>query len=448
MKEILDNGYIKLIPSDWRFSSAIVGIKRFFDVLNLDGYSFDEEEFTYNPEYLTEDNLAKFIDKWYGTKLKYNKALEILENNDDFDENHIKEVNTLLTQNKILKDIFSAHKFNRINKEEIIALITENKKEFAINLFLNMETMYKKYCNQSSFMKNDVGICRLAGYYEDLQQKSKKISWQFDKTTFCYTDCIEFDFIPFGFSYGINSCFINANYDLNKLFKVNDDMIRNFSDNDNPNMSEIISSITDLIAYDCEIIVNANKGYFESMFLNLSVLKKIDKSKEYINKLGFIKQNNEWVDIKEIAYDSIINSINLDRIICVLFKNMKKEKEKLTMPSPYIKNLIYINLIIKERYDNMEEKIKKVKISAYHVTQNMKNKNQINGFKQKLISAMTYDDKDAVLKILTKLASASNTNLYFIYDVIADYDNNKDLVYAFINALNCDSNNENKKESE
>lgn len=441
MKEILDNGYIKLIPSDWRYASAIVGLKRFFDTLDLKGYTFTSEEFIYNPEFLTEDNFAEFIDTWYGTKLKYNEALAILQSNDEFDNEKIKSINNLLNQNKILKDIFSINKFDGNNKSQIIDLIRENKNQFAINLFINMKTMYQKYCNKSSFMKEDVGICRLVGYYEDLGKKSKHVCWLFDKSTFTYEDCIEFDFVPFGFSYGLNSCFINCNYDLNSLFKVNDDLKRNMNDKNNPDFADIISSITDLIEYNCEVIINKytsssdgtieNSGYYETIFFLPKTVKKIEESKQYLEKLNFVKRKDEFINIKEMAYEYIVNSINLDRIIISLFKIDKT--------SFYIDNLIKINLIINERNNEMDEKIKKVKASAYYVKQQLK-KNQVNAFKQKLISAVTYDDKDSVFAILTKLSDTSGVSLNFIYDILSDYNKNKNLVYSFINALSSDDN--------
>ena len=437
MKEVLDNGFIKLLASDWRYASAIVGLKRFFDTLNIkEGYSYNEDEFIYNPQFLTKSNFAQFIDLWYGTKLKYNEALSLLERNDSFEAETIKNINTLLTQNKVLKDIFGTHKFTGENVEEIKNLIEVNKEIFAINLFSNMKTMYSKYCNKNSLFNDDSGICRLVGYYEDLGKKQKQLCWFFDKTTYSYNDCIEFDFVPFGFSYGYNSCFINCNYDLNSLFKVNDDLKRSIGDKDKPNFADIISSITDLISYNCEIIVNKsysnpdgtidNVGYFSTMLFSNEIIEKIEESKPYLEKLNYIKQKNDFINIKELAYEYIANNMNLDRIIVNLFKIEKTNY--------YIDSLIKINLIINERNNDMEEKIKRVKACAYHVKQQLK-KNQVNSFKQKLISAVTYDDKDSVFAILTKLSDTSGVSLSFIYDILENYDDNKTLVYSFINAL-------------
>lgn len=442
MKQVLDDGRVKLIPSDWRYSSAILGLRRFHECLNITDYEMTSEYLVYNPINVTEENMAIFIDKWYGNFLNYNKALSIIEMNTEYNDEQIKEVNELLNKNIIIKNVFKGNKFDGTNGQKIVSMINENKKDFTLNLFINSLSMYRKYCNQSAFLQEDVNMCRLCGYYENYRLKTKQLSWNFDKESFVYEDCKEFDFVPFAFTYGYDSCFLNLNYDLFELEKENDILLEMSKEyfNRADNSAVYICKITDLIEYNCEVIFNGSdddNNYYKTIFFSKEIISLINEAKNDIEALGHVNINNEWIDLKAIAYNNVLNNTILDSLIVRLFKEDKFDY--------YIKRLININLIILRRYNTMKDSIKSAYASAKRINEVFSNKkNQLNSFKQKLISSLSYDDKDSVFNILTKLSDVSGVHISFIYDILENYEDNKSLVYTFVNTLN----NYNKDEKE
>ena len=65
--------------------------------------------------------------------------------------------------------------------------------------------------------------------------------------------------------------------------------------------------------------------------------------------------------------------------------------------------------------------------------------NKVNSYKQKLISAITFKDYDRFCEILLQLSSYSGVVFYFAYDLFQDFEENKNIAYTFINALNKDN---------
>ena len=61
--------------------------------------------------------------------------------------------------------------------------------------------------------------------------------------------------------------------------------------------------------------------------------------------------------------------------------------------------------------------------------------NKIDSYRQKLTSAVIFRDYDRACQILLQLANYSNVEFGFVYDLFDNFENNKDLVYTFINAL-------------
>ena len=63
-------------------------------------------------------------------------------------------------------------------------------------------------------------------------------------------------------------------------------------------------------------------------------------------------------------------------------------------------------------------------------------KNKINSYRQKLISALCFNDQDKFYDILMNMAAYLDMSFDFAYDLFDDFDKNKNVAYAFINALN------------
>lgn len=90
----------------------------------------------------------------------------------------------------------------------------------------------------------------------------------------------------------------------------------------------------------------------------------------------------------------------------------------------------------------MTKNMKSAYASAKRVSEKLE-ENKLNSYKQKLISAVTFKNKDRFCEILLQLSSFSGVVFDFAYDLFEDFENNKNLAYTFINALNKDGNKEN-----
>ena len=131
----------------------------------------------------------------------------------------------------------------------------------------------------------------------------------------------------------------------------------------------------------------------------------------------------------------ILNGIRMDLIIELLFKSKNNH-------SYNIKTLITINNLIYEGGSEMTKKMKSAYASAKRVSEKLE-ENKLNSYKQKLISAVTFKNKDRFCEILLQLSSFSGVVFDFAYDLFDDFENNKNLAYTFINSLNKEGNKEN-----
>ena len=80
MKTILENNTdfnVKLEPSDWRFSAAIVGLLEYFEYIDTleTSYKVEDEYILYNSELITKENYLKFVEKKYGENLHHKYVL-------------------------------------------------------------------------------------------------------------------------------------------------------------------------------------------------------------------------------------------------------------------------------------------------------------------------------------------------------------------------------------
>ena len=73
--------------------------------------------------------------------------------------------------------------------------------------------------------------------------------------------------------------------------------------------------------------------------------------------------------------------------------------------------------------------------------------NKIKSYRDKLTSAMSLGNKQKILEILTHISNFTNIQIGIIYDLIEDFDKNKNLVYTFIMSLEKENKEENKGES-
>ena len=454
MKTILENNTdfnVKLEPSDWRFSAAIVGLLEYFEYIDTleTSYKVEDEYILYNSELITKENYLKFVEKKYGENL-HHKYVELnLEHyNQDNNENDntyiIKSINEKLSGNTIMKKIFKKIKFDGTNRDEILSLVNKHREELILETFRNKSDMYKNYCNTNQLFNENQKYCRLVGYYIDAPKKGKSTGFGFNMSSFVGQDIQEFDFIPFAFINDRESLFINDNYEINRLTsakqvfqeKIKADIenleLENKYRGIKYSLFKGIRESSDFIEYDVEVIVkDRDKDYFETLYIrkqSIDILKKINERKIDYNSLCFSYKINDnyYIDIYKKVMECILNNTLLDDVIDLL---LKEKKNYYT-----VYQLININDLIRGE-KIMDDKIRKIIHACANEVRNKIPENKLESYRQKLTSSIIYKDYDRVCQILLQLSGYSDVYFSFADELFMDFEKNKDIAYTFINAL-------------
>ena len=441
-----------LEPFDWRYSAAIVGLRKYLEWLGVEesDLTITEESLEYNKKYFNRREFLKFAEFYFKNEMHHIAIEEILEEENP-SETQIAYVNEKMKANKILKDLFKKIKFDGQNQAEIKKIINENREEIIYKTFQNKSNLYKNYCNPNQLFKDRQECCRLNGYYVDMPKKGKSISYAFDKLNYVGNDIPEFDFIPFAFSGGREKFFINDNFNLNYLQKTNDRWAYNVKlqkadskMNTKKIFVDCIIRSYDLLKSDIEIIVkNPEHEYFETLYLRKESLRILKNMKPYYKVFGFDKECQ--LDILNEVFNSVINFTLLDDTINELLKKSKDGKK-----SYVISKLLKINIEIKKGAESMEEMKKSMKI-AYACAKQIVHKRdgnklrisetKLKSYCTKLTNAIILDDYDQFQKILINLSNYAEVPLGFAYDLFEDFEKNKEIAYTFVNGLNRYENN-------
>lgn len=454
MKTILENNTyfnVKLEPSDWRFSAAIVGILEYFEYIDPleTSYKVEDEYILYNSELITKENYLKFVEKKYGENLHHRYVELNLEHyNQDNNENDntyiIKSINEKLSGNTIMKKVFKKIKFDGTNRDEILSLVNKHREELILETFRNKSDMYKNYCNTNQLFNENQKYCRLVGYYIDAPKKGKSTGFGFNMSSFVGQDIQEFDFIPFAFINDRESLFINDNYEINRLTsakqvfqeKIKADIenleLENKYRGIKYSLFKGIIESSDFIEYDVEVIVkDRDKDYFETLYIrkqSIDILKKINERKIDYNSLCFSYKINDnyYIDIYKKVMECILNNTLLDEVIDLL---LKEKKNYYT-----VYQLININDLIRGE-KIMDDKIRKIIHACANEVRNKIPENKLESYRQKLTSSIIFKDYDRVCQILLQLSGYSDVYFSFADELFMDFEKNKDIAYTFINAL-------------
>ena len=454
MKTILENNTdfnVKLEPSDWRFSAAIVGLLEYFEYIDTleTSYKVEDEYILYNSELITKENYLKFVEKKYGENLHHRYVELNLEHyNQDNNENDntyiIKSINEKLSGNTIMKKIFKKIKFDGTNRDEILSLVNKHREELILETFRNKSDMYKNYCNTNQLFNENQKYCRLVGYYIDAPKKGKSTGFGFNMSSFVGQDIQEFDFIPFAFINDRESLFINDNYEINRLTsakqvfqeKIKADIenleLENKYRGIKYSLFKGIIESSDFIEYDVEVIVkDRDKDYFETLYIrkqSIDILKKINERKIDYNSLCFSYKINDnyYIDIYKKVMECILNNTLLDDVIDLL---LKEKKNYYT-----VYQLININDLIRGE-KIMDDKIRKIIHACANEVRNKIPENKLESYRQKLTSSIIFKDYDRVCQILLQLSGYSDVYFSFADELFMDFEKNKDIAYTFINAL-------------
>ncbi len=437
----------KMESSDWRFSAAIIGLMQYFDYHDIE-YDIDDDYILYNSSDITEEKYLEFVEYKYAEEL-HHKTIEIILSNEEISDEQIKLVNDKLKANNILKKVFSDVKFDNSNKEIILDVISENRYELIKETYRNKNNLYKNYANTNLLFKKPNDYCRLVGYYIDSGKKGKSTGFKFNTNSFVATDVEEFDFIPFSFGTTRESFFINDNYTIKRLKVSNEILSRRIAKDSEENsgkkdsrqaLFKSIIETADFINRDVEVIVkDSSKEYFETLYISkksIDIFKKFKVKKIEYSSFCFSYKITEkyYINIQKEVTDSILNNVLLDKLIELFLK--KKDWGSL------VSSLIKINTLIRSD-ETMEDRLKGAYACAKKVAKSLET-NKLESYRQKLTSSIIFKDYDRALQILLQLSNYSKIEFGFVYDLYDDFEENKDLIYTFTNALT-KNNTENNK---
>lgn len=448
-----------LEPFDWRYSAAIVGLRKYLEWLGVDeepNLIITEDTLEYNKKYLDKEDFLKFAEYYFKDDMHHIEIENKLKEKNPT-EDQINIVNEKMKANTILKNKFKKIKFDGHNQDEIQNIIDQNREEIICETFRNKNNLYKNYCNPNQLFKDKQECCRLNGYYIDMPKKGKSISYAFDKSNYVGNDIPEFDFIPFAFSGCREKFFINDNVDLNRLQKTNNQWTRTVKlqmeeakqKNERVNTKRIfidcLIEAKDFLQSDIEIIVKKpERAYFETLYLRKESLEILKNMKSYYKAFCFsIKISDDyWINILNEVFDAVVNFTLLDNLINKLLKDSREEGN-----SYVISKLLKVNVEIKKGDEKMKNTMKAAFACAKQIVDKKDgNKPRVSDTKlksycTKLINAIILDDYDQFQKILINLSNYAEVPCGFAYDLFEDFEGNKEIAYTFVNSLNRYKNN-------
>lgn len=448
-----------LEPFDWRYSAAIVGLRKYLEWLGVDeepNLIITEDTLEYNKKYLDKEDFLKFAEYYFKDDMHHIEIENKLKEKNPT-EDQINIVNEKMKANTILKNKFKKIKFDGHNQDEIQNIIDQNREEIICETFRNKNNLYKNYCNPNQLFKDKQECCRLNGYYIDMPKKGKSISYAFDKSNYVGNDIPEFDFIPFAFSGCREKFFINDNVDLNRLQKTNNQWTRTVKSqmeeakqkNERVNTKRIfidcLIEAKDFLQSDIEIIVKkSERAYFETLYLRKESLEILKNMKSYYKAFCFsIKISDDyWINILNEVFDAVVNFTLLDDLINKLLKDSREGGN-----SYVISKLLKVNVEIKKGDEKMKNTMKAAFACAKQIVDKKDgNKPRVSDTKlksycTKLINAIILDDYDQFQKILINLSNYAEVPCGFAYDLFEDFEGNKEIAYTFVNSLNRYKNN-------
>ena len=459
-----------IFPTDWRYSASLLGLKKY-----LDYYDFEYEKYTvgynsefiqkkddlmgmegilYNKEDITEEKDLLYAETNWNIDFQHIRIEEKLKQ-DDFNDDEIKEINSLLNgseSNTILKKLFKDVRFDGKNKIHISEMIRENRLDIIRETYRNKLFMYKNFANKSLLFTSSNDHCRLVGYNIDENRKSKSVSYFFTKKTFVQNDCLEFDFIPFAFSKTRDAIFINNNYSVDLLEQTFNELNQSLDKISNFKNSNMMTSLLKMLAkssgfikYDVEVIMkNQGKDYFENVYLrenSISAMARIENKIDLMN-FKYELSKDYWFDLQEEITNICLNNLKFDGLIEFMFKIRDQDNVNKSYVKKIIDYLIEFNFYMKgeEKMDKIQnceilrEDIEKAKKCAFLVAKTLP-ENKVKSYRQKLISALVFHDYDRVCEILLQLSGFSDISMPFAYKIYENPANAKNLAFAFANGL-------------
>ena len=428
-----------LEPFDWRYSAAIVGLRKYLEWLGVDeepNLIITEDTLEYNKKYLDKEDFLKFAEYYFKDDMHHIEIENKLKEKNPT-EDQINIVNEKMKANTILKNKFKKIKFDGHNQDEIQNIIDQNREEIICETFRNKNNLYKNYCNPNQLFKDKQECCRLNGYYIDMPKKGKSISYAFDKSNYVGNDIPEFDFIPFAFCGERESLFINDNYSVKQLIDTNQQLIDKLREEKEKKTDKyqtarkiLFKSIQEssaFIDYDVEVITkNRNRDFFETLYIrkrSIDILSELEVYEPFCFSVQLGKEY--YLDVQKEVMDCILNLKDADELIEFF---LKRDSEYL------VSLLIKLNLLIKERGKNMTKGMTVAYACAKKVAERLP-ENKRKSYRQRLTSSLALKDYSAFLDILAQLSNYTDIQFDFVYDLFENFEDNKELAYTFANAM-------------
>ena len=463
-----------LLPTEWRYSAAIVGLIRFFDFIEetegkkLYTYTNDEDKnryavysdicgyiqgILYNSTDLTEERYLLFCENWYGREFQHRNIEWLLTRIKEFSQDNINDINSYLngtSSNTVMKKVFKGIKFDGTNTDTILNLIDEHRLELIKETFRYKTTMYRNFANTNKLMSDTNPHCRLLSYDLDENRKSKAASYYFDTSTFIASDIYEFDFIPFAFTYTKIGFFVNSNTSIEALVKCNNQLkekmdveeqiINNrvIRDGDQTKLIKAMLHSDDFLNCDVEIICkDREQESFDTMLIRKQALQRLkiiydNYNLRYVHKYNY----NYWLNVEEELIRCCLNYTYLDKLLEQLLLLSRMDTESRTIQ--IIQPLVQINMEWKGVNQTMQDTIERAKKVGYYIGKTIKEKNgenKVKSYKNKLINATVSHDRERVLEIMLQLSGYTDGEISTIYDILDNPDNWSDIAISFTNAM-------------
>lgn len=463
-----------LLPTEWRYSAAIVGLIRFFDFIEetegkkLYTYTNNEDKdryavysdicgyiqgILYNSTDLTEERYLLFCENWYDREFQHRNVEALLTHIQKFSQDNINDINSYLngtSSNTVMKKIFKGIKFDGTNTDTILNLIDEHRLEIIKETFRYKTTMYRNFANTNKLMSDTNPHCRLLSYDLDENRKSKAASYYFDTSTFIASDIYEFDFIPFAFTYTKIGFFVNSNTSIEALVKCNNQLkekmdveeqiINNrvICDGDQTKLIKAMLHSDDFLNCDVEIIFkDREQESFDTMLIRKQALQRLKKIYDNYNLRYVHKYNyNYWLNVEEELIRCCLNYTYLDKLLEQLLLLSRMDTESRTIQ--IIQPLVQINMEWKGVNQTMQDTIERAKKVGYYIGKTIKEKNgenKVKSYKNKLINATVSHDRERVLEIMLQLSGYTDGEISTIYDILDNPDNWSDIAISFTNAM-------------
>ncbi|HCS97116.1 MAG TPA: type I CRISPR-associated protein Cas8a1/Csx8 [Lachnospiraceae bacterium] len=463
-----------LLPTEWRYSAAIVGLIRFFDFIEqtegkkLYTYTNNEDKdryavysdifgyiqgILYNSTDLTEERYLLFCENWYDREFQHRNVEALLTHIKKFSQDNINDINSYLngtSSNTVMKKIFKGIKFDETNTDTILNLIDEHRLEIIKETFRYKTTMYRNFANTNKLMSDTNPHCRLLSYDLDEGRKSKAASYYFDTSTFIASDIYEFDFIPFAFTYTKIGFFVNSNTSIEALVKCNNQLKENMDveeqiinnrvirDGDQTKLIKAMLHSDDFLNCDVEIICKDREHEsFDTMLIRKQALQRLKKIYDNYNLRYVHKYNyNYWLNVEEELIRCCLNYTYLDKLLEQLLLLSRMDTESRTIQ--IIQPLVQINMEWKGVNQTMQDTIERAKKVGYYIGKTIKEKNgenKVKSYKNKLINATVSHDRERVLEIMLQLSGYTDGEISTIYDILDNPDNWSDIAISFTNAM-------------